>query len=260
MDPEARQRLDRDDDAPLPEPASALGDRRAPDQSALLGPVPAALADHVAALRSSEGAQRMFAQGWEVALVRDLRLVIAAQPTVSPDRMPGEPLDPTPADLAAIASLMLPLAPPAPEIAYALDEPTQTWEVSSPNPNLRITGTFGGELSPGVNGFGFLFSVMTSYLSVVERDGRYVLRDGYHRAYRLLTAGITEAPAFIRRHPDGPLFRHGMLPEAAYLGLQPPTLADYHDDAVCVDAWLTETGTRARVQATPARLAVGTIA
>ena len=262
MDAEARGRLDRDGARrPLPDPALALRDRPPLDQTGLLAPMPAALAGHAAALRAGEAAQRMFAQGWELALVADLRRVIAAQPTVSGARAPAEPPDPDPGDLEAIAALTLPLAPPAPEIAYSLDEPAQTWQVSSPNPNLRISGTFGGELQPGVNGFGFLFSVMTSYVSVVECEGRHVLRDGYHRTYRLLAAGVTQAPAFVRRQPPGEaLFRHGMLPEAVYLGDRPPTLADYHDDAVSTDAWLTEHATQARVQATPTRLAIGTIA
>jgi hypothetical protein len=261
MAPDALARLDRGDaTAPLPEPAHVLRDRGAVDQSELIAPVPEPLAAHVAALEASDGAQRMLAQGWRVALIRDLRRVIAAQPTVSPDRAAGEPADPAPGDLAAIAALTLPLAPPAPDIAGVLDEPTQTWEISSSNPNLRISGTFGGELRPGVSGFGFMFSVMTSYLSVAERGGRHVLRDGYHRAYRLIACGITEVPAFVRSLPDGePLFARGMLPEAVYLGPGAPTLADYHDDGVSVDAWLTEAPTRAYVRATPAELAVGTI-
>jgi hypothetical protein len=87
------------------------------------------------------------------------------------------------------------------------------------------------------------------------------LRDGYHRTFRLLAGGVTRAPVFVRRFPnDEPLFLHGMLPASVYLGDRPPTLADYHDDAVAADVWLDEHDTLAQVAATPARLAVGTIA
>jgi len=262
MEERARGRLDRGDaPAPLPDFGPALRDRPPLDQAGLITPVSDVLREHVAAVRASEGARRMLAEGWEIALVSDLRRVIAAQPLVVCDRAPGEPADPPAGDPVAIARVTLPLAPPPADISYELNEPDQTWEIRSPNPNLRINGTFGGELGPGVSGFGFTFSVMTSYLSIAERDGRHVLRDGYHRAYRLLAAGIHQVPAFVRRYGEREaIFRSSMLGEGTYLSDRAPTLADYHDDAVAGDAWITLGETRARVSAVPASLAVGTIA
>ena len=262
MDEGARQRLDRGaNPAPLPDGGATLRGRGPLDQSGLLAAAPVALADHLAAVSAGDQAQRMVSEGWEIAWVNDLRRVIAAQPVVLTDRAAGEPADPSPGDLPAIARLTLPSAAPSASVDHRFDEEAQTWMVSSPNPNLRISGTFGGEIQPGVMGFGFLFSVLPSYLSVAEQSGRLVLRDGYHRAYRLLGAGIVAAPAFVRRFArDEPMFRRGMLPAEVYLGERPPTLADYHDDTVSVAAWIPVDDTRARVAATPTRLVIGTIA
>jgi hypothetical protein len=261
MDEEDRQRLDRGDQPPpFPDYSAALGERPPLNQTGLLVPVPGRLSEHEAAVRASEHARRMFAEGWELALVTDLRRVVAAQSRVSSAVSIGDEPIPQPDDALAVARLTLPLASPSPTIAQELSEPDQTWTISSPNPNLRISGVFGGELGPGVHGFGFLFSEMPSYLSVAELDGRLVLRDGYHRSHRLIEAGIVQAPAFVRHFDRGEtLLRAGRLPESAYLSQRPPTLADFHDDRFAVDVRLHPRQTIARVQASPAGLAIGTI-
>ncbi len=152
-----------------------------------------------------------------------------------------------PDDLAAVACLTLPLAPPPAQLPAHFDEDNQTWNISSRNPNLRITGTFAGEVKPDVVGFGFLLEILTSFVSVAEFRGRYVLRDGYHRAYRLLAAGVVRVPVFVRRFgEEDSLFRSGMLPEAIYCGERPPTLADYHDDTVAGDVSYAPSETKCR--------------
>jgi hypothetical protein len=265
-----------DDAAHQREAREALARRPAAlDQSGLLATLPAALDRHVAALRSSEGAKPMLDNRWELALVTDLRRVVAAQPTVfteplsdrpapSGDRAAPAPEDPAavaPGDLAAVAHVTLPLTPPAAEIHTRFDEDEQAWRIVSPSPNLRITGTFGGEIEPDVLGVGFLFRVLTSYVSVAELGGRLILRDGYHRAYRLIAAGAVAAPVFVRRFADGEsLFRSGMLPERVFLGDRPPTLGDYTDDTVARDVWFADTATTASVRADPAHLAFGRLA
>jgi hypothetical protein len=85
------------------------------------------------------------------------------------------------------------------------------------------------------------------------KHGRYFLRDGYHRAYGLLSAGITHVPALVREYPtyaDSKMPVHGMLPvEEFLLGDRPPTLADYLDDAVSVDTFAPITTKMIVVQA-----------
>jgi len=228
------------------------------DQSGLVEAWPAALEQHAAALRASQGAKPMFDNGWELAVIGDLRRVVAAQPTVFVDEIVGYDAGVAPDDLAAIAPLTLPLSPPNAQLPAHFDEDNQTWNISSPSPNLRITGTFAGEVKPDVVGFGFLLEILTSFVSVAEFRDRYILRDGYHRTYGLIAAGLFRVPAFVRRFgEDDFLFRSGMLPEAIYGGERPPTLADYHDDTVAADVMYAPTDTMISVQAAPAHLAFG---
>ncbi|HUA47956.1 MAG TPA: hypothetical protein VMA77_22150 [Solirubrobacteraceae bacterium] len=229
------------------------------DQSGLLGRWPSALEEHALALQASEGAKSMFAGGWEIGLITDLRRVIAAQPTVFV--APEDPVEPVPHDAAEIARIALPLSAPAAQVPVDFDEERQTWNITSPSPNLRITGNFGGEVEPGVLGFGFLVRVLPSFISLAEYRGRYILRDGYHRAYRFLSHGVLAVPAFIRRFADDESpFRSGMLPEEVYCGERPPTLQDYLDDAVAEDVWISPRGTTIAVSAGPTSLVFGRLA
>src|SRR5207244_742476 len=164
-----------------------------------------------------EGAIDMFTEGWDVQLV-DLARVRAAQPTIyvddAVDRVrEGDPEDPT-----SIAEIALPL-PTQTQLPAQYDPVRQAWMLSSPNPNLRITGNFAGEVQPHVTGFGFAVRILPSFLQVAVVDGKHVLRDGYHRAYGFLACGISHVPAFVReyRGPDEVGLPPGMLAQAAYL-------------------------------------------
>lgn len=82
-------------------------------------------------------------------------------------------------------------------------------------------------------GFGFKVTVMSSFLQVASFQGRYVMRDGYHRAFGLLSRGISRVPAYVRNFDTTEnLAPVGMMPQATWLGDQPPLLRDYHDDQV----------------------------
>ena len=72
-------------------------------------------------------------------------------------------------------------------------------------------------------------------MQVGRYNGQYFLRDGYHRAYGLLSRGIDIVPAFVRDItaveeliPDP----RAMLPQDGYRGVRPPVLPDYLDDTV----------------------------
>jgi len=265
MSPTEIARLDRDAARParLQAAREALRARPVnPDQTGVIGEWPVALASYAEALRASSGAQPMFAEGWRLAMITDLRRIVAAQATVVADATPGEPgaalLDGGVPDLEALAQLALPLADAAPNLDSRFDETEQRWIITSANPNLRIVGTFSGEVQPNVMGFGFFFRMLASFVSVAEFRGRYLLRDGYHRSYRLLGAGITAVPAFVRRFDDDDLPVNGMLlgPEV-YTGPTPPLMADYFDDTVSAEIGLGAAQTTAIVSASPQRLAIG---
>ena len=93
--------------------------------------------------------------------------------------------------------------------------------------------------APGATGLGFIVRVMPSFMQVVEFQGRYFLRDGYHRAFGLLGRGITQVPVFTRTMTAiEEVAPQGMLPQAAYLGERPPLLPDYYANPVAQAARL----------------------
>jgi hypothetical protein len=220
-----------------------------------LAPLPDELAEHVQLLRRSADARKMFDEGWEPLLITDLRRVVAAQSTVR--AQPSTETVPIDNNLTSLARLTLPLERPMAEVPATFDPASQTWRVTSQNPNMRITGRFGGKIRDGALGFGFVVEVLQSFLSVAEYRGRFVLRDGYHRAHRLMLAGIFSVPAFVRSFAeDESLFSGRMLPEAVWTGDRPPLLGDFMDTRVSHDIWLPEVETTLLVRATPTRLAL----
>jgi len=203
------------------------------NQSGIEGLIPDTLREHVEKLRAHPSSAPFFKEGYEVALV-DLTRICAAQPCVFTDSAVARVRDLDADDFASLAAVSLPL-PTEPHMPVQFDETRQAWIVSGANPNLRIVGHWGGPVpDSGAVGFGFLVRVNPSYMSVANCGGRYVLRDGYHRAYGFLHRGITSVPAFVRNF--GPLedlgLPPGLLPRSAYLGDSPPTLSDYFEDTV----------------------------
>jgi len=131
-----------------------------------------------------------------------------------------------------IAEVTLPLRSTT-KLPLTYNELQRTWSLISSDPNLKVLGpcTMPIPEASGTPVIGFAVSVPTSFMQVVELSGRYFLRDGYHRAYGLLSAGIRQVPAFVRSIESvEQLAPAGMLPQAAYLGRHPPLLVDYFDD------------------------------
>lgn len=185
-------------------------------------------------LKQQENTQPFWSEGWTVAVV-DLTRVCSLQQSVASEQARERVESVDPEDLGSIAELTLPLASQT-QLPAQFDEVRNVWMISAPNPNLRITGHFGGELQPGAVGFGFLVGVMPSFLQVAQHHGRFVLRDGYHRAYGLLARGITHVPAFVRDFGVGQLgVGAGLFPTDVYLSERPPGLTDFLDDDVSSD-------------------------
>lgn len=171
---------------------------------------------------------------WTV-VVADLTRVCSLQQSVASQQAEDRVKNVDPDDLLSIADVTLPPASKA-QLPAQLDEHRNAWIITAANPNLRITGHFGGELQPGTIGFGFIVGIMPSFLQVARHHGRFVLRDGYHRAYGLLARGITHAPAFVRDFGVGGLGTGtGLFDTDVYLGERPPCLVDFLDDQVSAD-------------------------
>jgi hypothetical protein len=201
------------------------------DQTDLVSALPPELADHVARLGMTPSGAGMRAEGWDIAMV-DLERVVAFQPSVFTDTATQRVAGLDPDDLRSIAELTLPINHTAP-VSVQYDELKQAYILTSPNPNLKVVANFNGPLPNGMPGFGFGVAVAASFVQVVRFQNRYVLRDGYHRAFGLLNRGITNVPAFIRDFDTAEnLAPAGMLPHSAWLGDRPPLLRDYHDDRV----------------------------
>jgi hypothetical protein len=217
------------------------------DQDGLISPLPGELADHVTRLDATAAGARMRAEGWEIALA-DLARVVAIAPSVFTDTAIERAAMLDPGDLRGIAELTLPTRHPRPigELAPGDDvlpvhiqyhHLTKTYTITSPNLNLAVISNFDapGNQAPQASqlGFGFTVGVPPSFIEVARFQGRYLLRDGHHRAFGLLSRGITRVPAYVRDVSTAEeLAPAGMLPRSAWLGDRPPLLRDYHDDLV----------------------------
>lgn len=209
------------------------------DQVGILSPATGDLAGHIAQLRQFGPAQAMFSEGWEVALANLLR-VCAFQPVVFVDSARDRVNTVDFLDLQSLARMSLPLTAPA-QLPVQFDQVRNTFAILSQNPNLRIASTYSGPAanSGGVQVLGFTVGMAPSFMQVVEFQGRYFLRDGYHRALGLLSAGVQQVPVFFRHiRLVEELFPAGMLPQGAFLGDRPPILPDYSSNLVSADVEL----------------------
>jgi hypothetical protein len=189
-----------------------------------------------------------FAQGCEVKIAHIDR-ICGFQPVIFTDSASSRVGTHDPDDLAGIAEVSLPRMQPQ-AIRAQFDPLRRCWIVASANPNLRILSQVALRVSNAADGslrlddngvpvLGFAVAIGESFMQVGRFQGRYYLRDGYHRALGFLLQGITRVPVFVRDVPVAEnLAPAGMLPEQSYLGTRPPQLRDYFDDAVSRDVTL----------------------
>jgi hypothetical protein len=207
------------------------------DQRGLIEDLPITLRSHAEQLRTYAGAAAFFNEGWTPMLV-DLTRVCAFQPQVFLDSAAERVAGASKQDPASIARISLPAQDRVETVSPTFDQQRNAWSVASANPNLRVVGNFAGPLPvpntpPGAFSLGFFLSLLPSFMQVARFQGRYFLRDGYHRAIGFLASGINLVPAFVTDiSVVERLVPAGMLPQAAYLGPRPPTLRDYLDDSV----------------------------
>jgi hypothetical protein len=104
--------------------------------------------------------------------------------------------------------------------------------IETANPNLQVW--------PVPEGQAGLFEVHggSPFFEVGEYRGRWFLRDGYHRAYELLRAGIAQVPAVIVRArtlaelgPVGDWF----YAEEILFGERPPMVTDFLEDEMTIE-------------------------
>jgi hypothetical protein len=123
------------------------------DQEGILNDHHPALPDIVRRLQAQTNTEAFWTEGWSVAVV-NLARVCSLQQAVASERARERVRGIDPDDLSAIAGVTLPQASTT-QLPAQFDEVRKAWIISAANPNLRITGQFGGELQPGTIGFGF---------------------------------------------------------------------------------------------------------
>lgn len=204
------------------------------DQNDLIRPMPADMRDYIARLEDNPQSQSYFAEGYTPALV-DLTRVCAFQPNVFTDHTAERLAGVDTADLHSMAGITLPLAE-SPVLTPQYDHHRLTFITDLANDNLQVVGAFGGpdaNAPPGTISLGFQVRVIASFVQVTSIQGRYFLRDGYHRCLGLVQHGVRYAPAFVRDDIAlADLVPPGMLPFETFMGDKPPVLPDYWDDSV----------------------------
>jgi hypothetical protein len=213
---------------------NAVSDRPAGiDQDGIVDEEHDSIVEIVDRLQNQPDTAAFWNEGWSVAVV-DLARVCSLQQSVASQQAEERVSEVDPDDLVSIGEVTLP-RPATDEIPMQYDEQRKAWIISAPNPNLRITG-FAHVGTPNGPLCGFHFGILPSFLQVARHHGRYVLRDGYHRAYGLLARGITRAPAFVRDYGIGALGTSpGLFTTDVYLSDRPPLLDDFRDDDVAAD-------------------------
>jgi hypothetical protein len=173
----------------------------------------------------------LFKRGLRLALV-DLRRVCALQQAVYTD---GEFPDIDVGDVRALAEWTLRQAGnPLLDVHY--NGRRRAWTISVQDPNIRIVKHIRTELEHGV-GLGFEIRQFGSSLQAVRFRDRFLLVDGYHRAFALLSRGVNLVPGLVGGTDSAEELRElaAGLGLDVVLGPRPPMLPDFLDDEVAAE-------------------------
>jgi hypothetical protein len=129
---------------------------------------------------------------------------------------------------SVVAGVTLPSGPRQLPVVVTGDNSGVT--LTSPGPNLRVSGM---AVAQGMNGAPQVIVDLTfgsPFFQVAEFGGRFFLKNGYHRAYGLLSAGITSVPAVLvhcRNYADTGATGPGFFAEHLMVGAKPPLMSHY---------------------------------
>jgi len=116
-----------------------------------------------------------------------------------------------------------------------LNPETNTFSIATDNLDFRVLGNVQGEDPPSGRKFvGFAFGAGLRAMSVAQYEGRYILKNGYHRAYALRKAGHNWIPVLLLQVPSYDLTganRPGFFPVDLLRGPKPPILDDFFSPA-----------------------------
>lgn len=223
------------------------------DQSDAIFDTPAELSEYIQELVQHAVMEQFKHEGWMIRMAR-LDKLCSIQPAVFLDHAAERTLGANKEDLVSLAKITLPMEQSQSEFATAYDETRQRFVLTSRNPNFRIVGSFNNSVpAKGQIGLavGFVGVATLSLLQVVKYRGRYMLRDGNHRALGLLVNGIDTVPVLYREFDEfeNMELASGLFKPSVYLGARPPLLTDYLNDAVAAEVRLPATQKVVIVQA-----------
>jgi hypothetical protein len=214
--------------------ARRLIGQRSPFQaaSALVEAEGAALDDSLADSFANQASRpdlhaEMAGLDWSLGLV-DLRLLLAFQRRLACD--PSFPQISVPAANNWSALMALSFGPAKPLVCdFIRGEATVVLQSSNPNLHFRISTDPSSPVTVHAG---------SPFFEVAQYRGRWFLRDGYHRAYALLQAGIFQLPAVIVQ--TATLEELGaaqpwFFPEEILLSSSPPRVTDFLDNALILE-------------------------
>jgi len=164
-----------------------------------------------------------------------------------------------PSDIAGLFRLTTP-EPALVQRVTVKDQASLSYTMASENPNLRIGGmvesehvvaTASGAQMP-LHVYGFFVTFGGPWMHVARFQGRWFLRDGYHRAYNLLKRGIDRIPCVIvsaNSLEDLGFVRPGFVGPEVLLGDRPPMVGDFVDDSRAVDGSIVPVRKVVRIRA-----------
>lgn len=166
---------------------------------------------------------------WTTGVV-DLRRLLAFQRRlIFDDQFPSFEV-PAPDDWLALAAIAF--GPPVPVAYRTLLANESEMLLQSANPNLQIRTSVESNRHP------FQLHGGSPFFEVADFGGRWFLRDGYHRAYRLLRAGIVHSPAVIIRARTlaelGPV-QPWFFSKETLFNQTPPYVTDFLDGDLTID-------------------------
>jgi hypothetical protein len=179
---------------------------------------------------------------WTVGFVDISKGVLTYQRAVTITDVDQRVASARPNDASALVDICLP-APEASQMLGTFDPAQLAFTASSVNPNLRIGGfeianvPSAGSAQPQQL-LGFRISMGSTFVQLVEYKGRWMVRDGYHRLYGLLSRGITKVPSVVIRaktFEETGATQPGFFSFETLYGPQPPRLTDFLDRKFAAD-------------------------
>jgi hypothetical protein len=182
--------------------------------------------------------KQLFPDGtWSVSLLQ-LSGIIPFQPNIDLAYSSGlgeETLNS--ADILGAVKLSFPYGKPS-TLAVSVDQPQKAITISGINPALQVVGFHCGQQdAQGPFVVSLYISAGPNLVQATRYRGRYLLTNGYHRAYRLMRAGFTHIPCIVRSASNiaetGALGA-GFFPESLLMSPRPPLFTDFADEVLAI--------------------------